>query len=310
VQLALLLLLGQTLSLSLEWVFLWRSVVRPRLTLDLGFCGRLLRSTLTFLGIDGIIAITSSVNVVLLSRFRTESEVGFYNAATQFLVPVALVLQSLVIGVVPAMCRRFGLTGESLSELTAPIVELMLALALPMAAGLCLLAAPAVSLLYGHGRLDPAVTALEVLAWGLIATALTSILGQVLVASLRERVALRIVLVDLAVSVVAGILLIPAFGFVGAAMAGLVTRVVDMTLHYLPVAREYPLSLLVRASWKPALATAVMAAYLMAAPARGLLIDVPAAAAIYLVTCALLLLAESGSPRRVKLHYAVAWRNL
>ncbi|HET7037835.1 MAG TPA: oligosaccharide flippase family protein [Thermomicrobiaceae bacterium] len=306
--LALVLLATQTLSLLLEWGFVARVVVRPRFTLDLGLCRRLLHATLTFLGIDGVIAISSSLNVVLLSHYRSESDVGFYNAATQLLVPVSLVLQSLVVGVVPAMCRRFGLAGGELRGLAAPVIEVLLALALPMAAGLYLLAEPAVRVLYGPDRLSPAATALQILCWGLIASALTSVLGQVLVASLRERVALRIVAVDLAVSIVAGGLLIPAFGFVGAALAALLVRVVDLILHYRPIASEFPLGLLARAAWKPALASLAMALAIQLGRPGSLPVTLLAAAAVYLVGLAGLTVAESGSPARARLRYQTVWK--
>jgi O-antigen/teichoic acid export membrane protein len=63
--------------------------------MDLRFAPGTLRSASTFLGIDGTCAIAGNLNVILLSKLATEREVTLYSAATQMMVPLLLVYQSI-----------------------------------------------------------------------------------------------------------------------------------------------------------------------------------------------------------------------
>lgn len=302
-----LLLVGSYLAVMVvEWLLIARRFAVPSIRLSWSTACWMVRSTVTFLGIDGIIAVTGSLNVILLSKLRGETEVGLYNAGTQLMVPAALIFQSVVLSVFPVMCRRYEPTLQSIKRIAERVIELTLGVALPMSAGLFLVSDSAVRLLYGSG-LARATVSLRLMAWGLIMTAMTSILGQVLVASLRERVTLRIVLVDLVVSLVAGVLLIHQFGYVGAAVAALMTRGVDLVLHYRPVAGLFPPRTLLVALWKPAAATSVMALAYAAMSARGALLAAAGAGIVYVVVFACLIVADSGSISQLRVRYRYLW---
>ena len=49
-----------------------RNIAKPRLTIDLGFAIGMVKSTCTFLGIDGIIAVKASLLIILLSKLTDE----------------------------------------------------------------------------------------------------------------------------------------------------------------------------------------------------------------------------------------------
>jgi len=57
-------------------------------------------------GIDGALAIENSLNVIFLPKLATEREVGLYSAATQLMVPLVLVYQSIAQSIFPVMCRK------------------------------------------------------------------------------------------------------------------------------------------------------------------------------------------------------------
>jgi len=291
---------------AIELWLTFRYISVPQLRLSLSVMYWMLRSTVTFLGIDGIIAVTGSLNVILLSKMRSETEVGLYNAGTQLMVPVALIYTSIVLSVFPVMCRRYEPTLQGIKRIGERVIELMLGVALPTSVGLFLLSSTAITVLYGHG-LARASVGMQIMVWGLILSAMTSILGQVLVASLRERVTLRIVVVDLVVSVVAGFLLIWQFGYIGAAATALITRGVDLFLHYRPVASMFPLRRLLLAAWKPATATGVMVLAYGAFEPHGLVAAALAAGIIYLLVFAALMVADTGSVANLKVRYRYLW---
>src|SRR5437660_4449473 len=160
---------------------------------DYYFCLATFRSAVTFLGIDGTIAVMSSLNVLLLSKLATETEVGLYSAATQLMVPLLLVYQSIAQSIFPLMCRKVEPGFQSLKRIAVQAIEVLLVLALPAVAGLFFLGEWVLSVLYKNPTFLQASPALRIMAWVLISQVFTAVLGQVLVASHREKVTLRIV---------------------------------------------------------------------------------------------------------------------
>jgi len=200
------------------WI-LFRKFPAQREPLDFRFCLATFRSAVTFLGIDGTIALMSSLNVLLLSKLATETEVGLYSAATQLMAPLLLVYQSIGQGVFPLMCRKVEPGFQSLKRISAQVIEVLLILALPALAGLFFLGDWALSILYKNPVFQQAFPALRIVAWVLISQVFTSVLGQALVASHREKITLRIVAVDTLINLVVGWPLISFFGLRGAAIA-------------------------------------------------------------------------------------------
>jgi len=302
-----LLLVGSYVAIvAIEWVIVLTQFTVPKFQLRWGVSYWLARSTVTFLGIDGIIAITGSLNVIILSKFRSETQVGLYNAGTQLMVPVSLIYGSIVVSVFPLMCRRYEPTLQGIKRIGERVIELILSVALPTTVGLFLLSGTAISILYGSG-LSGATLSMQIMVWGLILSAMTSILGQVLVASLRERVTLHIVTIDLIVSVVAGIVLIWQFGYAGAAVTALLTRAVDLFLHYRPVANLFTPRVMLETVWKPAIATGVMVVVYFELSGHGELIAATGCAIAYLLAFSGLMLIADGGPRNVKQRYQYLW---
>src|SRR5260370_20202805 len=166
------------------WILLRRFPSQPA-SLDYQFCLATFRSAVTFLGIDGTIAVMSSLNVLLLSKLATETEVGLYSAATQLMVPLLLVYQSIGQSVFPLMCRKVEPGFQSLKRISAQVIEVLLILALPALAGLFFLWDWALSILYNDPVFQQALPALRIVAWVLISQVFTIVLGQALVATHR-----------------------------------------------------------------------------------------------------------------------------
>ena len=245
------------------WILLRKFSSKPA-SIDFHFSLATMRSAATFLGIDGTLAVMSSLNILLLSKLATETEVGLYGAATQLMVPLLLVYQSIAQSIFPLMCRKMEPGFQNLKRIAEQAMELLLVLALPAAAGLFFIGDRALSLLYKNPAFSQAFPALRIVTWVLILQVFTSVLGQVLVASHREKITLRIVLVDTVVNLLVGWPLIAMFGLRGAAVALLLTRVADCCQHYIPAAHllsGIPIATMV---WKPFVAATCMAAYLAA----------------------------------------------
>src|ERR1700737_2883714 len=110
------------------------------------------------------------------------------------------------------MCRNIEHGLESLKQITVQAVEILLMLALPAIAGMSFLGDWIISVLYKNPAFIQAVPALRIVAWTLILQVFSNVLGQVLLATHRERMTLRIVMVNTAISLAVGWPLIKIFG--------------------------------------------------------------------------------------------------
>jgi O-antigen/teichoic acid export membrane protein len=231
-------------------------------SIDLGFSLATSRSATTFLGIDGTVAIMCSLNFLFLSKLSSETQVGLYNAATQVVTPFLLVYQSIAQSIFPVMCKTLETRHRSLKRITEHALELLLVLALPAVAALFFFGGWVLSVLYKNPALLQAFPALRIIAWILVLQVFTSVLGQVLVASNRESVTLKIVAADALFNFAIGWPLIHYLGLRGAAISLLLTRLLDCYLHYVPASGLLDTIPLARIAWKPMLAAACMVTYL------------------------------------------------
>jgi len=289
-------------ALTEVWI-LFRKFPTHTEPVDYHFCLATFRSAVTFLGIDGTIAIMSSLNILLLSKLATETEVGLYSAATQLMAPLLLVYQSIGQSVFPLMCRKVEPGFESLRRISGQVIEGLLILALPALAGLFFLGDWALSVLYKNPVFVQAFPALRIVAWVLVSQVFTSVLGQALVASHREKVTLRIVAVDTLVNLLVGWPLIRLFGLRGAAIALLVTRLVDCCQHYIPVSRLFRGIPLAQITWKPIIAGVCMAAYLLLSSSQAGILRSVSATAVYSASLIVLSIWASGGLRQFKEKY-------
>jgi O-antigen/teichoic acid export membrane protein len=285
------------------WIMLRRFAVQSA-SLSLQFSWSTLRSALTFLGIDGAIAIENSLNILFLSKLAGETQVGVYSSATQLMIPLLLVYQSIAQSTFPMMCRKVEPGFKSLKQISLQVIELLFILSLPTIAAILFLGDWALLLFYKKQAFLQAVPVLRIVAWMLIPQAFSSVLGQTLLATHREKITLRIVLVGTLTNLMVGWPLIKFFGLRGAAFALLLTKTVGSIQHYIPVSRLFSGIPIAKIIWRPLVAAACMGAYL-AVPVgqRGILRGV-SAILVYIAALATVVIWTSGGLRQFRDKYS------
>jgi O-antigen/teichoic acid export membrane protein len=306
-EMILLLLACHVAILGIEWWLMLRHIARPHLRIDRRFCIPMIRSTSTFLGINGIVAISASLDLLLLSRLTDETQVGLYSAAVQLIAPWTVICGSIILSVFPEMCKRFTTGVEGLKRISGQVLELLLAITLPAVVGFSFLAGPALLFLYGKAEFMLASPALRVLVWTLVLTAFNHVLGHALVASQKEKVTLHIIVLSTLLKLLLGLILISQYGLIGAAVATLLTALLDFLLHYAAVSRRLFRLPVVRLAWKPAVAGACMAVYLMLVSNQGLLLTAVSAGMVYAVSWLVLIIWSNGGLRQFTARYQHLW---
>jgi O-antigen/teichoic acid export membrane protein len=300
------LLLGAffTVAVIETWIVL-RRFPEQKASIDLLFAIKTVRSAVTFLGIDGTIAVESSLIILFLSKLATVTEVGLYSAAIQVMVPLTLVYQSIAQSIFPLMCRKVEPGLQTLKRIAVQSVELLLILALPAVAGIFFLREWVLSLFYKNPAFLQAAPVLRIMAWTLMLQVFTSVLGQVLLATHRERITLRIAFTCTLVNLLIGWPLIKLFGLPGAAVTLLLNRLAGSVQHYIPVSRLFSGIPLGRALWRPVLAAMCMAAYLAIPMNQTAILRGISAALIYGGSLLAITVWASGGPRRFREKYLV-----
>ncbi len=266
-------------------------------------CLTMVKSSTTFLGINGVNAAMGSFNVILLSKFTDEIQVGIFSAANQLLTPISLLFESIVVGVYPVMCRSFESGMEKLKRMTRRVWEILLAIVMPAAITLFFLSDALFVTIYGNEDFSQSAQILKIIVWILILRASSKVLGVALIASFREKKTLQILTIDLIAMVILGFMLISRFGVIGSAVTLLCVRIVDFLQHYFPVSRMFEKLEIHTFIWKPCCAVVAMALSLIYLQQINLIGAAIAANLVYLAVLAAIVFFSTGNLQQIKLRY-------
>ncbi|HEV8471112.1 MAG TPA: flippase [Candidatus Limnocylindria bacterium] len=205
-----------------------------------------------------------NVDMALIERLAPRESLGHYAAAYRLFVALTIV-PAIVCGTIlyPVYSR---LSTESVQALRPAVEKTIgyLALAGVLVMVLCVtLASPIIAVLYPLPAYAPAVSALRLLAPGLLFLYLNSVLASALFALHRERRLLLIAALGAVLNTTANVLAIPVFGQEGAAAITSVTELVLLLALLVAAPRELVSAESGRSVMRAAVAGAVAAAVVL-----------------------------------------------
>jgi O-antigen/teichoic acid export membrane protein len=306
-QLAWLITLTYGIGTLIKLWFLIMDIGKPVLRIDPKFCVVMAKSTVTFLGINCVSAVMISFNTILLSKFSSEIEVGFYNAATQLLIPVMLLFNSIVFSVYPVLCRSFESGMQKLQIQSQQLLEVIWTIVLPTVVALYFLGETLLIAIYGKSTFSESALVLQIIIWALILTSTAKVFGLVLVASMNEKKTLRILVIDLISLVVLGLFLVSQFGLIGSAVTMLLVRIVDFVQHYIPVSRLFSNFSIEKIIWRPVLASVSMALTFIVLKDLNIWVAASVAYLIYVLVFSLIILFSAGGIKQFMNDYSYLW---
>lgn len=206
------------------------------------------------------LALTFNYNVdtVILGWFRDESTVGWYNASYRLIFNAVGVVGGFLLAMTPSLARVHYQDPDRVARWVSVSVRWLLLFALPVAAGLALLAPRIIALLYGADY-APAVPAFALLAWDVPLLLLLSFFGNVTAATERERPAALVFLGCAVANVVLNLALIPRFGIMAAASVTVVTDLICIAVFVVLLRHMLPMAPLARDAARMCAITAGMA---------------------------------------------------
>ena len=201
-----------------------------------------LKRSAPFALIGGVGILNSQVDILMLGYFVEAEEIGLYRVAILGSALVGFGLQAANV-VLPTLFSRLQALGDQvqLQRLVTLSARLILLSALPIAAVLWLVGDWLATLVFGK-EFAESYAPMAVLAVGELVGASMGSMGFLLYMSGEEKPALRILAITAGVNVVLNVLLIPAFGMVGAAIATAIGQGLRLMLLYQLVVKRLALS--------------------------------------------------------------------
>lgn len=268
---------------------------------DIHFSLEQLRRTPGFFAIHLFSVLDYQTDAFLISLLLTETDLGFYSAALTITLAISLLSFAVRAAIYPVMSRYALDAPEKLALLHAKANQYLLALSLPAAAAVCLLAQPIVRLIYGDA-FAPAVPVLQVSVWAAVFLLVNVPNARLLLIGHRQEAAAGLTAVSMTTNVVANLILIPLFGIVGAALARVLASAAFFVSIHLYVRRHILRSPLLPLLPRPLAATVLMTLAMWPLRERPLPVPLLAGAAVYAGAALLLRVVPRGD--------VVYWREL
>ena len=170
-----------------------------------------------------ITTVYAQVDVVLLQLFKGFQTVGWYSAANRFVDAVAWIPQSAMGAIFPALAMLSAGQRRQLTFAYEKSYKMLAVIALPLAIGIGITADSLIRLAAPHG-FDQSIPALRILAPSVALLFVNNAFIYTLTAINRQLDFTRLALVTLAVNLVVNLILIPPYGYLGAAAAATITE--------------------------------------------------------------------------------------
>lgn len=198
---------------------------------------------------------------LLLPGLAGARAAGVYASAYKVVEGQGIISSSLTLALFPQLARRAGGDAEPLALAYRVSLRTLLQVAVPLAAGTALLAEPIMGIVGGSDYMPEGAFALAALIWYLPFSFANGLMQYVLIAVGRQRFLTGAFLAAVVFNLSANLLLIPRFGYLGAAWTTVASEIVLLVPFHYAISRSVPgVSL-----WSEARA-AVLAALLMAPP--------------------------------------------
>ena len=172
------------------------------------------------------------ITLILLSHLQGISDTGWFSAAMRTVEASQFVHIALLGALFPIMSFAF-LSGSQVSRENRKALAaswwFLLAVGISAAVLLFFFSTPLISLVFGE-EFTPSILALRILAWLMIPFSINIFLSALLISARQERLVLTIFLASLVILVMLDLLLIPAFGLVGACIAALVSESIQAVI--------------------------------------------------------------------------------
>lgn len=249
--------LGYLFSCVLGVFFVYRQVTTFGFSFQFETIKYFLKNVPTFLGLSFVVMVYWSIDIVMLSKMRSISEVGLYTAGYRLLTISKGLVHAYVSAIFPVLAYSYKASLEKFQKGCIQSIKFLLVATLPVTLGISFFAMPILKILYGS-EFEQAASALQILIWPLVLFPMANIYGNALIAGHRQSIDLWINVLAAMCNIGLNTLLIPRYGYYGASLATLLSIIFLVSLQQLAIHTFFFSIFSFQWIWKPILGTIFM----------------------------------------------------
>lgn len=260
--------------------FVFRCIGKPLYKIDFKFCKWIIEATPVFALIFIFSTIYWNVDIIMLSKIKGPTEVGFYSAAYKLMKVCKIIPMAYLMAFQPVIFRLFKSSSEKFKFACTKSIKYLFVTILPIAVGTTILADKFIRLFFRNEFLASA-NVLRILIWTLVPFSIVLVFAYALIASNNQKIDLRVNIIGMVCNVGLNLLLIPKLGFLGAGIATLTSICIFLTLQYLFISKNLFKVNFVEATKKPIISAALMGIVILLIREVNLLLLIFISAAVY-----------------------------
>lgn len=198
---------------------------RPQIKFNLDFIKDLIKISWPF-AITGIsINLYNWIDTILLSFLTGQLAVGLYNASYKLMLWFIFIPVVINTALFPLMSQYYITSHKSLKFSFEKLVKILALIGIPIGFGTVLLANKAINLVYGYQFIG-SVIALQILIWSTVIIFIRNPYERLLESSNKQSVVSKIFVLGVIFNIIANLLVIPKYSFVGAAIINVITDLI------------------------------------------------------------------------------------
>jgi O-antigen/teichoic acid export membrane protein len=223
----------------------------------------------------------NQVNVLLLALLTNKADVGYFAAARRLFDAFTLIPAAIVGAFLPTMSKLYCTSISRFTRTLRFTMKYMYVISIPIVVGTAVVAHPLIVFLFKE-PFEPAAGAMQLLMLSLVFSFWNHAATALLIARNREGILIWLFAGAAVVHMAGNLILIPLLSYNGAALAVLVTQVVQLIIFHYATLRRYTSSLkLLLLIIGPTLCAGVMAAVVYFTLPFGLWVAIPAGIVVY-----------------------------
>ena len=169
------------------------------------------------------------VDSILISLLIGEAAVGWYNAAYKLIIVLLVIPITLNAVIFPLMSKYHVSSKKSLKVSFEKYFKIMIFVGIPIGIGTTLISDKIILLIYGSQFIN-AVIILQILIWSLVFTFMRSPFENLLQSTNKQVVVTKIFIIGVIFNIITNLLIIPTYGYVGAAIVTVLTDILIISL--------------------------------------------------------------------------------
>jgi len=227
--------------LLIYFIFSIRKYIKISYDFDFTYLKYMLKESWPFAITYAFVSIYVWTDSIMLSIFKGETEVGYYNVAYRLVLALLIIPVGFNIALFPVLSRNYLVKNSRnlMNSVISKYFMIMLLLAFPIAIGTTLLADRIIFSIFG-AEYFPSVIILQILIWSVVFTFMNAPFVKLFESINMQVLVMKITGISALINVVLNYFLIPKYSMIGASTATLISEaIVSIAVMYMGLKLGY-----------------------------------------------------------------------